>query len=278
MRATLGPMRHLSPHAAEAAAHVLLNARACVQAIDGLPEQLRPETTLDGYAIQAAFARVAGWQVAGWKIGCTAEDQRRYLKVDEPFFGRVYVPTLVDSPAELPAARLHWCKVEGEFAFRMARDLPIRAEPWTAADVADHIASLHGSIEIVSPRYADWLAVGAPSIIADNAANGALVLGAGRTDWQAVDLRQATVRMLVDGVEIGAGTAGMAYGSPLDALTWLVNRLCDQRYAGGDGGVALRAGQVVSTGTCTGIHALQAGQTARTEYGDLEPVEVRFTP
>ncbi len=267
-----------SPQAIEAAAHILLNARAGVQAIDGLPQHLRPETAMDGYAIQAAFARISGWPVPGWKIGCTAEDQRQYLNVDEPFFGRVYAPMLVDSPAELPADRFHLLKVEGEFAFRMARDLPARYEPWLPEEVADHVASLHGSIEVVSPRYTDWLTVGAPSIIADNAANGALVLGAGRTDWRSIDLTNADIRMLVDGVETGAGRGGLAYGSPLEALTWLANRLSDADYRGSEDGVALRAGQVISTGTCTGIRTLAPGQTARTEYGDLAAVEVRFLP
>ena len=57
---------------------------------------------------------------------------------------------------------------------------------------------------------------------------------------------------------------------PLAALAWLAN----DRVAHGGG---LKAGEVVTTGTCTGIVHVGAGDSARADFGDLGAVELAFT-
>jgi 2-keto-4-pentenoate hydratase len=43
------------------------------------------------------------------------------------------------------------------------------------------------------------------------------------------------------------------------------------------GGIGLQKGQILSTGTCTGIVPLQRGQHAVGDFGPLGKVEVQFT-
>ena len=58
---------------------------------------------------------------------------------------------------------------EAEFAFRFARALPKRANPYTQDEVLDAVESLHPAIEVPDSRYNDFVTVGAPQLIADTA-------------------------------------------------------------------------------------------------------------
>lgn len=259
----------MTPERMEEAARLFAAARGDVRLLEALPEPLRPADAAEGYAIQDAFARLWGIEVAGWKVACTAAEQQRFLGVDEPFSGRVFAPYLLESPATLASAAFHMRGLEGEFAFRLGRALPPRAEAYDRDEVAEAVAALCPAVEVVDPRFQDWLAVGAPSLIADNAVNGALVLGPGTEDWRAVDLERHAVRMTCNGETVGEGTGAEALGNPLNALAWLANNLSGR-------GLGLEAGQVVTTGTCTGIHPAPPGARARADFGDLGEVVLRF--
>lgn len=263
-------MSALTAGAAAAAARLLATARGGHRSLPALPEDCRPASTADGYAVQDAFAALWEAPAAGWKIGCTAEEQRRFLNVDEPFSGRIFAPVLLDSPAELPAGAFFMRGIECEFAFRMGETLAPRDQPRSVDDVAAAIELFHPAIEVVDSRYDDWLVVGGPSIVADNAVNGALVLGTGIADWRDLDLDAAPVRCVIDGEMKEEGRGALALGGPLNAMQWIANHLSAR-------GIALEAGHVVTTGTCAGIHFVQAGQHALADFGDLGRVEIRFT-
>jgi 2-keto-4-pentenoate hydratase len=125
------------------------------------------------------------------------------------------------------------------------------------------------AIEIVSPRLDHPVRHGAPSAIADCGVNGGLVLGAATLDWQALDLATHAVRLEVDGEHKAAGTGALVLGHPLNVLAWFVNR-----HTGS--GRRLPAGQIVSTGTTTGLLILEPGQIAVADFGPLGKVELRF--
>lgn len=259
----------MTPEQVKAAAALLQRVRGDFRTIAELPGEFRPRTADDGYAIQDAFAHAWDSAVAGWKIACTAVNQQTFLQVSEPFCGRVFASALLRSPAELPAAAFHMRGLESEFAFRMGSDLPPRSTPYRREEVVAAVASLHPAVEVVDSRFADWLSVGAPSLIADNAANGALVCGEGEANWTRFDLRTHPVRLDVDGRTVGEGTGGLALGHPVDALVWLANNLSRR-------GITLATGQFVTTGTCTGIHFAAAGADARADFGPLGAVRLAF--
>ncbi len=260
----------MTPEKIDAAAALLRQVRGDFRTLPALPEDLRPPTAAEGYAIQDAFAREWNAVVGGWKIACTAEDQREFLGVDEPFCGRVYANVLLRSPAELPSGAFHMRGLEAEFAFRMGRDVPPRDEPYGRDEVAAAVASLHPAIEVVDCRFEDWLTVGASSLIADSAVNGALICGEGETNWTRFDLATHPVRLDVDGHPVGEGTGGRALGHPLNALQWLANNLSGR-------GITLAAGQFVTTGTCTGIHFVEPGADARADFEALGAVRLVFS-
>ena len=60
-------------------------------------------------------------------------------------------------------------------------------------------------------------------------------------------------------------------GDPRLALTWLVNELSGL-------GVTLKAGQVVTTGTCTTPIPIGHGDAVHADFGAVGSVDVRFAP
>ncbi len=258
------------PEGPTEAARALLAARSELRRLYALPEACRPETIEDGYAVQDTFAREWDLDVIGWKIACTARDQQKLLGVSEPFRGRLFAPFLYESPAEPSATAFHALGLEAEFAFRLGRAMPPRRKPYSRDDVAGAAKTLHPAIEIVSPRFQDWTKVGAPSLVADNAVNGGLVLGAAVKDWRDVNLARQRVRLEVNGETVGRGTGSKVLGHPLAALEWLANHLSAR-------GIGLKGGQIVTTGTCTGIYFAKQGDVAVAHFGRLGEVRVAFT-
>ncbi len=234
-----------------------------------LPEDCRPRNAADGYRIQDLLADELGFPVGGWKIGCTSAIARKILKARGPFAGRVFATRMFASGTTLPATAYPMRGLEGEFAFRLTTALPARKRAYGLAEVTAAIGSLHLAIEIVDSRYADWLTVGTPSLIADQGSNGALVVGPAVPRWRTRKLDAQAVTMAVNGKTVGKGTGADCLGHPLKALVWLANLM---RGRGG-----LPAGMVISTGTCSGFHRAAPGDRARADFGKLGAVEVGFT-
>jgi 2-keto-4-pentenoate hydratase len=259
----------LSEAAIQEAVELLLAARGDHRRLEAFPESCRPRDFADGYAIQEAFVKAWAAPVAGYKIGCTSPETQKLLGAPAPFPGRVFAPVRLGSPAVVAAKAFHKLGIEPEFAFTLARDLPPRAAPYGRDEVADAVAALHGSLEIVDTRWVDWFKVGVASILADNGANGALVLGPPVADWRGIDLPKAKAVLRFDGKVVAEGTGAAVLGNPLDALVWLANDLSRRGYG-------LKAGDAVTTGTVASVYFAEAGMSVTGDFGPLGAVELRF--
>ena len=197
-----------------------------------------------------------------------AETQRLF-GVAEPFYGPILAPVVFASPAELPASGLE-CAASSASSRSASPPTSRRARsPIEVDEVAERVSAPLPAIEIVSPRLDHPIKYGAPTAIADCGVNGGLVLGAATLEWQAIDLATHEVRLVIDGEQKAAGTGALVLGHPLNVLAWFVNRYTA-------GGRTLPAGQIVSTGTTTGLVILEPGQTAVADFGTLGIVELRF--
>ena len=85
----------------------------------------------------------------------------------------------------------------------------------------------------------------------------------------ATDLAALRVVGTVTGRSPHEGSGANVLGDPRIALTWLANEL--SRHA-----TTLRAGEVVTTGTCVVPLPIGPGDTVVGEYGPLGRIEVRF--
>lgn len=229
-----------------------------------------PAGAEEAYAVQAEAVRLTGLATRGFKVGSTSVEAQKKLGTTEPGSAPLLAPYVHESPARVALVAGHNAELEGEIAFRLGRNLPPRDVPYTYAEVADAVDAVAGAIEVVGSRIGGGLAdIGRFLSTADFGVNIALVVGRWTTDWRALDLKALPVTMTIDGQQCGHGTGARALGDPLAVMVWLAN----QQSARGRG---LKAGEIVSTGTCTGLDAVRAGETARATFGALGVVEAAF--
>jgi 2-keto-4-pentenoate hydratase len=249
-------------------ARILWDARRLGYTVDAAACTL-PKTKEEAYAVQDAIVELSGLPRSGYKVGSTSREAQRLLGTDEPGAGVLLGPYVQDSPARVAVVPASMPAVEGEFAFRLVRDLPPRASAYAMPEVAGAIGSVAGAIEVVGTRFSGGLSgKGRLLTTADCGVNIALVTGAWAM-WSAQDLRSHQVTLTINGVEKGSGTGSRALGDPLNVLLWLANYQSTRQ-------VGLEAGEIVSTGTCTGLDTVHPGDVARADFGALGTVEISF--
>jgi 2-keto-4-pentenoate hydratase len=234
-----------------------------------LEEWHRPYSRAEGYAIQAAIERYSTTHLFGWKIAATSEAGQKHINVAGPLAGRILAETVIPDGGTASMAGNEMRVAEPEFAFRMKADLPARSAPYTMQQVLDAVDTLHPAIEIPDSRFADFVGAGAAQIIADNACAHLFVLGAATTaNWRAMDLVEERPQITLRGQHY-LGHGKNVLGDPRIALAWLANELRGL-------GITLRAGEVVTTGTCHPPLPIQAGDHFAVDFGVLGKVSVGF--
>lgn len=238
--------------------------------IDELPAACRPADRAAGYAIQTAFGALSGQAVAGWKIAATSRAGQLHIGVDGPLAGRLLADRMLSAGATISLQENLMRVAEAEFSFRFARPLPKREEAYTVDEVLAAVESLHSAIEVPDSRYHDFARVGAPQLIADNACACWFVLGSATTaDWRSMDLIAHRVTVYRNDAVAAEGSGVNVLGDPRVALTWLANEVC--QYADG-----LRAGDVVTTGTCVPPVAILPGDRVAVDFGPIGSLDVNF--
>ncbi len=258
---------------AAAAAALLLAVRRGAPRLACLPEDLAPGTLPEAYAIQHEMLRQAGLGRGGWKA--TLFDAHNGICAP------IAADAIHDSPARRPAARLATLappvppdpalRVEPEIAFRFARALPPlpAGQSYDVAQVLAAVGSAHAVLELVSSRYCLDAAVTQLERVADAFTNEGLVVAAACGDWRALDLLALPLLVQVGGREHLRGTAVHPVGDARRPLVWIANHLSAL-------GIGLRAGEIVTTGSCAGAPALAPGETAVAEFGGLGRVEFSY--
>ncbi|HLH41485.1 MAG TPA: fumarylacetoacetate hydrolase family protein, partial [Bryobacteraceae bacterium] len=236
--------------AIDSGARLLAQARIQHRRLSGLPSGARPNNVAEAYACQNALVSLLiehyGGETIGYKIACTNKLAQELLHMAGPFHGKLLSSFCYDSPAEIEAAGFFMRVMEAEFAFRMGRDLAPGARIPSREEVTDAVEGVLPGIEIVDRRFEEWTAVGAESLIADNACHAAWVKGSLVQSWRGLDLAAQEVRLSVNGAVIQKGNGAAVLGHPLNALHWLAASLHER-------GLALKAGQYVTTGVTTDI-------------------------
>jgi 2-keto-4-pentenoate hydratase len=237
--------------------------------LDALAAPLRPCNRADGYAIQAAIESCSAGKLFGWKIAATSEAGQKHINVRGPMAGRILRETVIDDGGIASMTGNEMRVGEPEFAFRMGRDLPPRSSPYSVNEALAAVDTLHPAIEIPDSRFADFVGAGEAQLIADNACAHLFVLGAPTTaDWRARDLVEERPQITLRSRRY-VGHGKNVLGDPRVALAWLANELREL-------GITLRAGEVVTTGTCHPPLPIQSGDHLAADFGVLGKVSVRF--
>jgi 2-keto-4-pentenoate hydratase len=265
----------LSAH--QAASDLLWRTWHSGAVIDTLPVHYKPADRAQAYAVQALLEARSSQPLAGWKIAATSIAGQQHINVNGPIAGRLLAERVHASGALLPLAGNRMRVAEPEFVFRMGRSLAPRPQAYSVDEVMAAVADLYLGIEVPDSRYANFVTAGEPQLIADNACAHEFILGPQAPSmWRSIDLSTYAVHATVEGSDRSAprrytreGSGANVLGDPRVALAWLANELRGL-------GIALRQGQIVTTGTCMQPLELQAGDMVVVDYGVLGSMQAQF--
>ena len=241
-------------------------ARRLIAARAGAPTtlaEIAPDDFETVCAVQEATVAGLGG-CGGWKVGAAS-------------------PTAVPTFAPLPRSglrtagttwttRASWVAVEVEIAFRVARtidaELADRLDDRAARDDAFDAVTI--AIEIVESRLAERTFAAPQAKAADLWSHGGLIVGPPLSPRDVgADFAHARVGLVLEGREPIATTAGNPAGDPLRLLRPLALH-CVAR------GLPLRAGQIVTTGSFTGMTEVVPPIGFEATIADLGAVRARI--
>jgi 2-keto-4-pentenoate hydratase len=251
------------------AVDILWRARLECRRLDRLPDDCRPATLDEGYAVQDAMAASCGQATVGWKIAATSAAGQKHIGVSEPLGGRLFADFVLKSGALLPVLPMLMRVMEAEFAFRMGASLDPRPAPYTQDEVCAAVADMHVAIEVPDGRFERFAEAGPPQIAADDAYASWFILGPKVAGWKSVDLPRHPVRVLKNGRVAAEGSGAAVLGDPRIALTWLANDRAKR-------GIGLRAGDIVTTGTCIKPLEIAPNDKITADFGALGQVALNL--
>lgn len=219
----------------------------------------------EAYRIQLALIdrRVAaGERQIGWKVGLTAKPIQQQFGFHEPVFaciletrpsGHVFGATELINPG-----------FETELCMRLGRGLEGSVD---LDQVRAAVDVIHPSFEIIETRgdFSNQMALA----LADNGQQRSVVIGPPVQLAATMALDRVEARVQLNGNEVATGTGSAVLGNPLNSMRWLAEKL-------GQYGRALRAGDIVMTGSFVRQFPLQAGDIAVAEFSGIGRVEVRI--
>jgi len=253
----------------ESAVTAFATARRDTSTIETLGDGVAPQTMDEGYAIQNACISEWGHKIVGWKVGATNQAALDLFGIDEPFLGPIFEGTVHTSPAKLAASDFQHHCVESEFAFRLAADLPARDKDYSHDELRAAVAEVIPAFELISPRFAGIPKGDGPGATADCGIGAGMVLGTPHAGMTGLDLVSHPVSLTVGGEKIAEGTGGLVMGDPLNALQWTARKLATL-------GKSLKAGDLITTGTCTGVQFVPTSKLCVADFGSLGTVETTF--
>lgn len=267
----------MTPEARDHLAGLLAGARRDRRQIAALPDDLLPASHDEGYRVNAMVAerlgREPGWQPLGWKIAGTNPVMKQRLKTPSPIYGRTYRRFLMETPAAFDHGALLDPIIECEIFFRLGSDLPMRGTAYTRDEVATAVSACHAGIEVAECRFPLAALPAMPAILADGAASGRYVLGPEIKSWREPSLAAMAITLAVNGAVRRTGTPREVMEHPLAALVWLANERANPDLGWPEG---LKAGEIVSTGTCTGMLLAKRGDRMVASFDGTGEINLAF--
>ncbi|PKA44490.1 2-keto-4-pentenoate hydratase [Rhizobium sullae] len=239
-------------------------ARLIISRQGGTPlpwQEALPGDHDEAYAVQDATLAPLG-RIGGWKVGAKTP-------FAEPTCAPLPVSGLVTSGSRLGAGfRLRG--VEVEVALRVRRALGGEDAVLPDRDLSHAFDAVFPVLEIVETRLDGWRESAPLSQLADLQSHGALVLGpVSSVAPFSMDFGNVVAELSFDGQPVAQTVAGNPAGSLWRLIRWLMNHCAERR-------MPLEPGQIVTTGSFTGIVFAEAGTRVRARLAGIGEVEARF--
>lgn len=247
-----------------------LAARRSAVGLDDYPGDF-PESLSEAYAVQDRAVAAWGRPAIGWKVG----------RINPPLSDRYGADRLAgpiftaqapagDIAPQCPVFAEGFAAAEAEFLLRIARSPAEGKRRFTLEEAADLIEAVHVGIEIASSPLATINKLGPVAVISDFGNNNGLVVGAAIPDWRSSGFEQWPVTTRIDGLEVGSGRASSFPDGAIGAARFLFELMAAR-------GIALSAGQWISSGAVSGVHDAAPGQRIEADFGGRFRVECRLT-
>ncbi len=268
-------MTTLNASQIRAAADDLFEAETARRQIAPLTQSFPRMDMEDAYAIQSAWVArkiASGDRVIGYKIGLTSRAMQRAMKIDTPDFGVLLQSMRFENRSTIPAGRFTDPRIEVELAFVLKKTLS--GDALTVDQVLDATDYIVPSLELIAARsfrvdpktgYTRTVM----DTIADNAGNGAIIVGEQRFRPNEIDLRWSAGILYKNGIVEETGVAAAVLDHPANGICWVAKRFAPH-------GVALEPGQIILSGSFTAPVPVKAGDFVRADYGKLGVIECWF--
>jgi 2-keto-4-pentenoate hydratase len=243
-------------------AEFLLNARHSLTPVDDLPIPMLATSLEEAYFVQDAMARSLQPEgILDWKVGAPAPDAT-------PIFAPMIRAWIGTDGGVMADKRLRG--LEAEISFKLGKDLPPRATPYTREEVIDAIESCHPAIEELESGLTVPANVARFTLFSDIQVHGGFVPGPAVADWQKIDFSKEFVALAIDGkievVRIASNTAGTDL---LRLVVFMANEASSR--TGG-----LKRGGWITTGSWTGNNFAKAGSHVDVRFSTAGSVSLRF--
>ena len=249
----------LSEAPAEIAGRFLAARRAAL----GLSDYpgILPETLDDAYRVQDEA--ISGWNqpIIGWKVGRIMPPLDGRYGADR-LAGPIFASEAARGGAvpDMPVFDRGFAAGEAEFLLRIGARPPAGQTRFTLEQTAELIDAVHVGIEIASSPLEPINRIGPAAVISDFGNNNGLVIGAEVPGWRTSGLEEWQVETLIDGVSVGTGRASTFPDGAIGAARFLFELMAHR-------GIALQAGQWISSGAVTGVHDARPGQSVEARFG-----------
>jgi 2-keto-4-pentenoate hydratase len=240
-------------------AQTFVRARNTGERLDALPAHLKPKNFAESRAVMEAVDKLVGDDIVGTKIAAKPGAEVVYAPLQG---GRVFM-----SPALVPRCLTPCQYMECEISFRLTRDLPASKAEYSQQEVFDALEACP-AFELVDSRFRDLNSAMSNrpyEFYADHIANGAMVFGGFRKDWQKFDFTRTRVTMKQGGKTIIEKTGGHPTGNPALPAVVLANLR--------RGTTGLKAGYLVVTGSFTGFHPVELNKAVAGEFEGFGTME-----
>ncbi len=227
-----------------------------------IPDDQLPRSQQEAERVRdEAFKSIAA--ARAWKLGATIAIVRKGLGLSRAFFGPIPASCVFEDGAELRGFHTRLRGVESEYGFELARDVQPDDLECDDDDFGGLFACVRPAIEIPGTRYRSLGQYGGLALVADFGAVGGLVIGPARPVVDVVRINKGAVRLFFSQRQVAAGSAEGIEGGAMAPLRVFLRQATQAGYA-------LRAGQTIVTGSCTGYVQAPLNEPIRVTFDALD--------